>query len=208
MDIKKKHINDNYCITERIIHKKLKKNIIIIGPSRSGKTTLSNKIKRIHTEYNIIHADSILWGIIRGLGKYEYYTTHVNERKNLAHSEMFQSILIEIFNSAVRYDKDGFGVILESAQLEPKMLKELSDNNICICLGHGTLNAKKIMEQCRKYDTCNDWSYKISDEDLLFNCKKWHQQNILFKKECLEFGIKYIDTSVNREKIFDNIIKK
>lgn len=165
----------------------MKKNIIIIGPSRTGKTTLSNKIKRAHTEYNLIHADSILWGIIRGIGKYEYYNTHVNERKKLAHSEIFQSVLIEIYKSSVRYDKDEFGVILESAQLEPKMLKELSQNNICICLGHGNLTPKEIMEQCRKYDTCNDWSYKISDKDLLFNCEKWYQQNLLFKKDCLKF---------------------
>lgn len=44
------------------------KNIVIIGVGRAGKTTLSNMIKDKWNQYNLIHSDSIKWGIIRGKG--------------------------------------------------------------------------------------------------------------------------------------------
>ena len=44
------------------------KNVLIIGVARAGKTTLGNMIKDEFNQYNIIHADSIIWGIIRGTG--------------------------------------------------------------------------------------------------------------------------------------------
>ncbi len=37
------------------------KNVLIIGVARAGKTTLGNMIKDEFNQYNIIHADSIIW---------------------------------------------------------------------------------------------------------------------------------------------------
>lgn len=65
------------------------KNVLIIGVARAGKTTVANMIKDEFYQYNIIHADSIVWGIIRGTGKEEYYTKNVKTRKDLVHSEKF-----------------------------------------------------------------------------------------------------------------------
>ena len=50
------------------------KNIVIIGVGRAGKTTLSNMIKDRWNQYNLIHSDSIKWGIIRGKDKEPYYS--------------------------------------------------------------------------------------------------------------------------------------
>ena len=58
----------------RKIEGKNMKNILIIGVARTGKTTLSKMVKQKYNEYNLIHSDSIIWGIIRGEGKEEYYT--------------------------------------------------------------------------------------------------------------------------------------
>lgn len=42
------------------------KNVLIMGTGRAGKTTTSKMLKEKYKEYNLIHSDSIKWGLIRG----------------------------------------------------------------------------------------------------------------------------------------------
>lgn len=184
------------------------KNVLIIGVARAGKTTLSNMIKQKYNQYNIIQADSIIWGIIRGTGKEEYYTKNIKARKELVHSKQFQRIILEIYKAAIKHDINNYGTILDSGQLEPKYVKELMgmENLFCVCLGHGDLNQNEIVRLCREYDTPKDWTYRIPDEQLLINAEKWSEKNELLKKQCPQFGIPYIDTSKNREEILKSIL--
>lgn len=186
------------------------KNVLIIGVARAGKTTLGNMIKDEFNQYNIIHADSIIWGIIRGTGKEEYYTQNVKARKELVHSDRFQRIILEIYKSSINQDTKKYGTILESGQLEPKYARELLDmgNLICVCLGHGDLDKQGIMELCRKHDTEKDWTYRISEEVLSTNADKWDEKNQLLKTECPKYGIEYIDTSKDRENILQKILSR
>lgn len=200
------------------------KNILIIGIGRAGKTTLSNMIKRKYNNYNLIHSDSIKWGIIRGEGKEEYYSNNIDKQKEWEHSETFQNILLEFFNSCIRNDGgeegylvdshkskkslNGFGYILESGQLELKyVLKKINLNNtIVICLGLGNLTKQGIFDLCRTYDTEKDWSYDISDNDLRTHIDKWYETNEILKKECLEYGFKYVDTSIKRIEVLNQVL--
>lgn len=188
------------------------KNILIIGVARAGKTTLGNMIKDEYNQYNIIHADSIVWGFIRGTGNEEYYTNNVKARKELVHSEKFQRIILEIYKDAVKQDKKGYGIILETGQLEPKYARQLIDegkgNTLCVCLGHGSLDKQGIMDLCRKYDKPEDWTYNASEERLSANAEKWNEKNILVKTECLSYGIEYIDTSEDRQGVLKSILRR
>lgn len=186
------------------------KNIIIIGVARAGKTTLSNMIKDRYNQYNVIHSDNIAWGIIRGLGKENYYTEHVEERKEWIHGDTFQRILLEICKAAISKDEKEYGTILDTGQLEPKYAKELINmgNVYCICLGHGGLNKQGIIDLCREHDTPKDWTYRISDEQLEANAKKWNEKNELMRTECPKYGIRYIDTSKDRKKVLNSILEE
>ena len=187
------------------------KNILIMGIGRAGKTTLSNMIKEKYVSYNLIHSDSIKWAIIRAKGMEEYYRENIEEQKEFEHSEYFQRILLEFFNSCIRNDINNNGYILESGQLDPKLVKELinTDETEIICLGHGQLTKNDIIELCRKNDKKSDWTYDISDKKLEVHAEKWSEMNEKLKRECPKYGIKYIDTSQNRiealTKILNNI---
>ena len=74
------------------------KNIVIIGVGRAGKTTLSNMIKDKWNEYNLIHSDSIKWGIIRGKDEEPYYRKNIKAQKEWEHGDEFQKTLVEIYN--------------------------------------------------------------------------------------------------------------
>ena len=186
------------------------KNIVIIGVGRAGKTTLSNMIKDKWNEYSIIHSDSIKWGIIRGKGEEPYYRKNIKAQKEWEHGDEFQKTLVEIYKSCVNKDEKGYGILLESGQLEPRYVKELIDkyNVYCICLGHGDLDKQGIIDLCRKNDKEKDWSYGIADEDLDAHAEKWAETNENLKVECPKYGIEYIDTHINREEILNKIMDK
>ena len=98
------------------------KNILIIGVARAGKTTLSNMIKDKYNQYNLIHSDSIVWGMIRGSGKEEYFVKNIKGRKEWEHGTEFQKILVEIFKASIKKDKAQYRNIMETGQLEPKYM--------------------------------------------------------------------------------------
>lgn len=188
----------------------MKQNILIMGIGRAGKTTLSNMIKEKYNHYNLIHADSIKWALIRSAGKEEYYQKNVKEQKEFEHGEYFQRVLLEFFNSCIRNDENGYGYILESGQLEPKIVKEYIDfkSTKVIALGHGDLTKNDIIKLCRDNDKPEDWSFGIADEQLEAHAEKWAQTNEMLKVNCPKYGIEYIDTSKNRKEILKNILEK
>lgn len=184
------------------------KNIIIMGIGRAGKTTLSNMIKDKWNCYNLIRGDSLKWAIIRARGKEDYYIKNVDVQKEYEHGEFFQRTLLELYNSLVRNDKNGYGYILEAGQLHPKIVREMvdSDKTIVICLGLGDLTAEDMVEQCIEYDTKKDWTYGLSREYILENAQDWYECNEMLKQECPKYNIKYIDTSKNRFEVLEEIL--
>lgn len=183
-------------------------NILIMGIGRAGKTTLSNMIKEKYNNYSLIHSDSIKWALIRAAGKESYYTKNIKEQKEFEHGEYFQKVLLEFFNSCIRNDINNRGYILESGQLEPKIVKEYIDfkTTKVIALGHGNLTKNDIIKLCRDNDTSEDWSFGLSEEELDAHAEKWAETNQILKEDCPKYGIEYIDTSKNRKEILKNIV--
>lgn len=186
------------------------KNIIIMGTGRAGKTTTSKMLKEKYKEYNLLHSDSVKWGIIRGQGKEEYYETYIDEQKEFEHSEMYQRILLEIFKSLCdkNKDKNRYPYILESGQLSPALVNELInfDNTCVVCLGLGDFDVEDVINLCRKHDVPDDWSYNMPYEDLKSHAEKWIETNEEFKKDCPKYGIKYFDTTKDREKVLNEVV--
>lgn len=186
------------------------KNILIMGIGRAGKTTLSNMIKDKYNSYNLIHSDSLKWAIIRAQGKEQYYRENVDIQKEYEHGEFFQRTLLELYNSLIKNDTKGYGYILESGQLHPKIVNEMIDFNktIVVCLGLGNLTPEDMVNQCITYDTKESWTYGLTREYILKHAQDWYNCNEMLKKECPKYGIRYIDTSKNRKDILNKILEE
>lgn len=188
----------------------MNKNILIMGIGRAGKTTLSKMIKDKVNSYNLIHSDSLKWAIIRAKNQEEYYRENVDIQKKFEHGEYFQRVLLEFYNSLIRKDTNGYGYILESGQLHPKIVNEMIDfdNTIVVCLGLGNYSVEDMVNQCIKYDTEESWTYGLSREYLTKHASDWYNANEMLKKECPKYNITYIDTSKNREMVLKDTLEK
>ncbi len=185
------------------------KNILIMGIGRAGKTTLSKMIKDKYNSYNLIHSDALKWAMIRAKNEEQYYRKNVDKQKEFEHGEYFQRTLLELYNSLIRTDTKKYGYILESGQLHPKIVKEMIDfdNTIVLCLGLGELTPEDIVTQCVTYDTEESWTYGLSEEYLLEHAQDWYNCNEMLKIECPKYGINYIDTSKDRERVLSQILE-
>lgn len=146
--------------------------------------------------------------MIRAKNEEQYYRENVDIQKEFEHGEYFQRTLLELYNSLIRKDTKEYGYILESGQLHPKIVSEMIDFNkiIVLCLGLGNLTVEDMVEQCIKYDTEESWTYGLSREYLLKHAQDWYNCNEMLKQECPKYGIKYIDTSKDRESILKEIV--
>lgn len=188
----------------------MSKNILIMGIGRAGKTTLSKMIKDQVNSYNLIHSDSLKWAMIRAESKENYYRENVDKQKEFEHSEYFQRVLLEYFNSQIRKDNKKYGTILESGQLHPKIVHEMIDfdNTNVICLGLGDMQIDDMVNQCIKYDTVESWTYNLLVEYLRKHAEDWYSANEMLKVECPKYGIKYMDTSANRKEVLNHILEE
>ncbi len=185
------------------------KNILIMGIGRAGKTTLSEMLKDKYNNYNLIHSDSLKWAMIRANNKEEYYRNNVEKQKEFEHGEFFQRTLLEFFDSSIKKDKKNYGYILESGQLHPKIVSKMINlkETIVVCLGLGNLNVDEMVELCINHDTEKDWTFGLSKKYLKKHAIDWYSANEMLKRECPKYKIKYYDTSKDRIKSLNNIIK-
>ena len=200
------------------------KSFIIVGPSRAGKTTLA---KRLHEElgYFVISLDKLVatfhaaypqldirlnWNRDRTteniapfighfLGLFSSDTGFAEELNLRAHNVKDNAFVLE----GGYFDFEKITSILK----EYGMI-ELNDRFILIGLVQGQKTVDKYVNDFKKYDTEDDWTYNLSEDELRDYVT---QDAIPFNRVMTDYLVKYgftiYDTSTNRESVFDKIIK-
>ena len=172
--------------------------IIIAGAARSGKTTLSLKFNEYgYTHYKL---DSIKRGICEAYNlKYDNW-------------EEVSPIMCKIINRVILDNKTDCNLgkekyLFDTPFIYPKDINliDLSDTK-AIFLGYSRVTPEEELKNVRMREKENIWTTKIDDENLI----KLIEQDIEFSKylesECNRLGIKYYDTSYDRESILNEII--
>lgn len=179
------------------------KNILILGPGRAGKSTLSRMLKQKLPNYNLIHMDAIRNAIQFNLLE-EYVEGFLNYKEN----KFFQKVLLNFLSEQSRQDDECYGVILEGAQILPETLYNYSDleNTIVVYIGHGDLSKKELFKMVRSNDKKKDWSFYKSDYELNDYINEFYEKNLYLQQECKKYGFDYIDTSNNRMEVLDKIV--
>ncbi len=200
------------------------KNVIIVGPSRAGKTTLA---KRFHEElgYFVISLDKLVATFHAAYPQLDI-RLNSNRDKTTENIAPFIGHFLGLFSSddGIKDDLnlrahhvEGNHFVLEGGYFDFEKItsilqeygaNELKDRFILIGLVQGQKTVDEYVRDFKKYDTEDDWTYNFSEDELR---EYVAQDAIPFNRSMTEYLTKYgftiYDTSAERESVFDKIIE-
>ena len=184
----------------------MNKPILILGSGRTGKTTLARMLRAKLPTYNLLHADALRATIMKQLPpKYPEELLHYEKNSHYA------NLLLGLAHEQMQQDQSEQGFILDGGAISPKFLAKhpfsTERNPIVVFLGHGDLDADKIFELIRKNDVSTDWSSGLDDEALRAKTTHFAKLDQIYRTECQETGLRYIDTSKNRPTVLREVLQ-
>lgn len=185
---------------------KIKKNILIYGPPRCGKSTLAKLInKKFH--YNIISLDLLINGF-----KNAYPDLGIVVKgNNILTGQNFYPFLYEYIKAldtpsekhrSINYCIEG--VYFDFNKLLPNLNKE---DFIIIGLTYNNLNSEQLLNRLLTYDTKLDWSYSKNNEEYEIFSKRLIGINEKINTVLVNNNVKIFDTSINRNKALKQALK-
>lgn len=179
------------------------KNIIILGEPRSGKSTLANMIID-KFNYQVIHVDAV-----RDTFKEIY--PELNIAPDIAiNNKKFQLFIQEYLNRNTKQEeRNKYGYVVEGCETSVDDCNRLfnTDENIIYYLAPDDITPEEFFNNIRANDTEKDWTFKLSDEELMQKVKNMITKGKKIKEECKKYNIKFVDTSHNRKEKLNTILK-
>ena len=166
------------------------KNVFISGIARSGKSTLSKRLREAG-DYNYIPLDYFTSSLKRNFKEIGITSSVVIDADSSKKLALLLSRVVEII------DTTNENYLIDSAHILPEdIVKYLNRDkwDIYYC-GYPSITAQKKLENIRKYDTENDWTFNKSDDELLDILEKLIQLSGYIKDKCKELDVPFIDTS-------------
>lgn len=176
------------------------KNIIILGSSRAGKSTLASLICKKYN-YSYVSGDSIRNAFINIYPELGYTTKNTIEK-----IEFCKFINFIINQNNIHLKRDVYYVI-DSADISIQNAKDIFKNSLIIAIGCKNIDEKELAENIKNNDTKLDWTYGYSDNDLKDIAHRTIKRSKEIYNECVEMQIPYFDTSINRKNTYDKIFE-
>ena len=201
------------------------KNIIVAGPPRSGKTTLA---KRINEELNYfaITVDNLVaifgaaypqmnirlnWNRIKTTDNLAPFLGHFLGAFSTNYGTVYDEYILR--GQAMkgnRFVLEGFYFNFEkiSSILKTYGIEKMKDNFILIGLVYNKKTIDEFINDFKKYDTEDDWTYGWSDNEYReYAMKDAIPLSMSMTEHLTDYGFTIYDTSTEREEIYDKIIE-
>ena len=200
------------------------KNIIIIGPSRAGKTTLAKRLSE-KFDYFVISLDKLVATFQAAYPQLDIQLNW-NRDKTTENIAPFIGHFLGLFssNDGIKDDLnlrahhvEGNHFVLEGGYFDFEKIasilkeygtEELRDRFILIGLVQGQKTVDEYVRYFKKYDTKDDWTYNLSENEL----REYATQDAIpfnrtMTDNLTKYGFTIYDTSTERESVFDKIIE-
>ncbi len=186
----------------------MKKYMIITGVPRAGKSKLSAQVSR-RFGYQHISVDSIIAGF-----EACFPDTGVNTYQGLSSLETLQVIskkmapFLQAMIDSGEYDEQEYGVVFDMYQLLPEDYVNCIDSKRCgiLYLVTGDVTPEERFQIQKEFDTPQDYSYYLSDEERMEGCHYLVEQSILIREQCEKYGLPCYETSRNREQVMEELL--
>lgn len=200
------------------------KSVIIVGPSRAGKTTLAKRLSE-KFDYFVISLDKLVAAFQAAYPQLDI-RLNWNRDKTTENIAPFIGHFLGLFSSddGIKDDLnlrahhvEGNHFVLEGGYFDFEKIasilkeygtEELKDKFTLIGLVQGQKTVDEYVRDFKKYDTKDDWTYNLSEDELRDYVT---QDAIPFNCAMTEYLTKYdfaiYDTSTERESVLDKIIE-
>lgn len=174
------------------------KNIILVGASRAGKTTL---VKKIKDNYQIISGDALRVAYHKAILKDKDISSG-----DVGKSIEFRNFLMEVFNRYLKYNPE-LNFVLDTVDIDLESCDLINKYDITvIALGYTLLTPEEVVRIQKENDTeGKDWSFSLSDQERFENAKICIEDSKRYKGICDKLGFKFVDTSFNREEVLEEV---
>ena len=187
----------------------MRKNILILGPSRAGKTTLTKKLNEV-LNYSIVCFDSIIYAFEQSFPQLEIChgdgaeNTTANLADFLIHYFRVLSYRSEHKNG-VKFAAEGGYFDFEKIMLAMNK-HEIIKDFLFIGLVFNNKTADELFDDIRKNDTEGDWSYSCDDDTLKKCVTIFIDDSRLMYEKFQKHNFMIYDVSNDREQILNKII--
>lgn len=180
----------------------MKKNIIIAGVARAGKTTLCSLIAK-EFGYQHLAMDALIEGF-EDLFPQMDIDTHQHD---ISHISKHIAPFINSIIKSGEYDKLDYGLVIDVAQLLPGDFLAHIDQDLCeiYYLVTDCETAAQRLELLDKHDTPKEYTFHYAPEKRLALCEDYMADCLLIKGECEKHGMVYYDAR-DRDGAFRSIL--
>jgi hypothetical protein len=185
----------------------MKRNIIISGVPRAGKTTLSRML--MQHGWTHISMDAIIAGFEQCFpetGVSTYQALSSMETLWLISGKIAPFIRAMIEGEYSGYESER--AVFDVYQLLPEdYCKHLASTNCVVYwIGSSDCSAAERFEILKANDTDKHYTFYKTEAELREGCEYIVEQSLLIKQQCEIYGLPYYDTSFNRELILNTIL--
>lgn len=187
----------------------MKKNILIMGAPRCGKTTLAKKFVK-EKGYSIISIDDI----VSGLSAYRSLNIK-HDASDSQTSTYLAPFLLKYFTDlsegSIFYDDIKY--VIEGTHIDFELLMpflqsdKYKEKYKLIGLTYNDATEESIYNDIKKYDTEDEWTYWRTNEELVGDIGFFIKRNKFFDEKFKEYNIETYDVSKNRDEVLNSIVE-
>lgn len=180
------------------------KDIIIIGRPRAGKSTLADKLVNTYG-YQIIRLDE-LRNTFRDIFPELSIAPHT-----AINNEKWYKFFMEYYENLKKFSRYKYKFIIEGCEMHISKCAELfgkDDDKLIYVLSQIDIKPNDMANNILKYDTKDDWTKIYKYDELLEYCKNSIEKAKKIKRDCEQYGLRFYDTSKNREKVLQEIVEE
>lgn len=182
------------------------KNVLIVGAPRTGKTTLARRLNK-ELNMSIYSLDQILSMFV---GAYPQLGFVFDNDDDGAAKKLTPFLIscVDVLSKGVIFKRGG-NFVIEGTYMDFDNVVPYIDQSktMIICLTHGSLSAKKLYNNLKKYDTEDDWTNIDDDNRLKKHINYFVERNKYFKEQAKKHKLITVDTSDDRREPFKELIE-